>query len=333
MSTQQTQSNGVGAAPPKKPPQPAVASRMGLDKLVKGKQEQPRRVLLYGPEGIGKTTFGANAPSPIVLGAEDGTSQLDVTRFPKPEGWQDVLDAIRTLTTEKHEFKTLVVDTLDAIEPMLWSYLVARDHTAKNQLKDIEDYGYGKGYAKALDEWRVFLANLERLRAAKGMHIIFLAHSLIKPFKNPEGDDFDRYEMKLHTKAGGLLKEWCDAVLFANYETYAHKDEKTKRVRGVSTGARMVFTQRTAAYDAKNRYSLPEALPLSWSDFDAAATAGAVATPAALREEIERKAKEIGGELEKTILETMAKAGDDTQRLALINNRANAKLAEKGTEN
>ena len=156
MSTQpQTQQVKLNGAPLRPQPQQQALSlpkRMTLDKLVKGKLQTPRRVMLYGPEGIGKTTFGAGAPSPIFFAAEAGTAQLDVVRFPKPEGWADVLDAVRTLTTEAHDFKTLVFDTMDAIEPLLWAYMCKRDSNPKRTLRDVEDYGFGKGYEKALDD-------------------------------------------------------------------------------------------------------------------------------------------------------------------------------------
>ncbi|MGH8523791.1 MAG: ATP-binding protein, partial [Gammaproteobacteria bacterium] len=232
---------------------------------MKGKQAQPLRIVLHGTEGVGKTTFAASAPSPIFIGAEDGTSQLDVVRFQSPETWQEILDAVRELETAKHEYKTLVLDTVDWAEPMLWEHICKRDGFA-----NVEAYGYGKGYQAALDEWRVFLGALERMRKARGMHIILVAHSWIKPFKNPEGEDFDRYELKLNPKASGKIKEWADAVLFANHETFATEDKKTKRIKGVSTGARLLYTQRTAAFDAKNRHSLPESLPLSWEEFEQA---------------------------------------------------------------
>lgn len=299
-------------------------SRMTLGAVVKGRIEQPIRAMVYGPEGVGKSTFGANAPSPIFLGAEDGTAQLDVERFPSPESWPEIHDAVRTLTMEQHKYQTLVVDTLDWAEPMLWDFICKRDQKA-----NIEEYGFGKGYAAALDEWRVFVAALERLRKAKGTHIVLVAHSWVKPFKNPEGDDFDRYELKLHPKAGGLLKEWCDAVLFANYETVATKDKRTKRVRGVDTGMRLIHTERRAAFDAKNRYSLPESLPLSWPDFEAAVKAHAPADPAALTSEIQRKAKLLGEPHEKTALEAIKRAAGDAEKLALMNNWVNARLAEK----
>lgn len=297
---------------------------MRLENVVAGKLHKPLVVVCYGPEGVGKSSFGAGAPKPIFLGAEDGTAQLDVKRFPAPERWGDIREAVRVLTADAHDYQTLVVDTLDWVEPMLWSHICERD----GQL-NIEAYGYGKGYQVAFDEWRILLADLERMIKAKSMNVVLLAHSQIRPFKNPAGEDFDRYELKVHAKAAGLIKEWAEAVLFANWETFAKQDARTKRFKGVSTDARFVYTERKAAYDAKNRYSLPEEIPLGWSDFEAAVQAGAVAPAADLRAEIERKAKELGGELEAKILETIAKAGDDANALALINNRVNARLAEK----
>lgn len=306
---------------------PAAPSRMTLRNLVVGRQTRPLRVLMMGVEGIGKSTFGADAPAPIFLGAEDGTAHLDVTRFPMPTTWAEVLDAVRTLTDEEHSFRTLVVDTLDWAEPLLWAHICKRDSQP-----NIEAYGYGKGYQAAIDEWRSFLAALERLRERRGLHVVLLAHSWIKSFKNPEGDDYDRWELKLHAKAGGLLKEWCDAVLFANYETFAEKDAKTKRVKGISTGARLIYTNRTAAYDAKNRFSLPESLPLNWEDFFAAVQAHQPADPAVLEKAIVEKAKKLGGDIEKFSAEWLAKHAGDAAELAKLNDRLNAKLAERQQE-
>jgi hypothetical protein len=129
-------------------------------------------------------------------------------------------------------------------------------------VKNIEDVGFGKGYNAALDRWRDMLSRLDTLRDRRGMNVILLAHSWIKTFRNPEGDDFDRYELKLHAKTSGLIKEWSDAVLFAAYETLTATD-KSKRTRGISTGARIVHTERRAAFDAKNRFELPAELPAS----------------------------------------------------------------------
>jgi hypothetical protein len=281
------------------------------------------RVLLYGVEGVGKSTFAANAPNPVFLAAEDGTAQLDVARFPEPETWADVFDALDELTRSQHDFRSLVIDTLDWLEPICWASVVQRGGP---KIKSIEDYGFGKGYTAALDEWRLFLAALERLRNARGMHVVMLAHSWIKTFKNPEDDDYDRYEMKLHAKAGGMLKEWCDAVLFARYETFTTKDDKTKRVRGVSSGARVVHTQRTAAWDAKNRYDLPETLPLEWSAFHEASQARRPLETGVLRARIQGLLQHAGDELKTKVEDTVAKAGDDAAQLARIADRLAARI-------
>lgn len=304
-----------------KPPTPTT--RMRLDALVKGRQVRPSRTLLYGVEGVGKSTFGASAPSPIFIGAEDGTSHLDTVRFPMPTKWTEVLEAIRTLTKEDHAFQTLVIDTLDWLEPLLWSHICERDG-----VPNIEAYGFAKGYIAALDEWRIFLSALERLRDARGMHVILLAHSWIKPFKNPEGNDFDRYELKLHAKAGGLLKEWSDVVLFANYETFAEKDKATKRVKGVSTGQRLIYTTRTAAYDAKNRYDLPEQMALDWGEFWAAVQAHRPADPKALEAAIRTNADLLDSTLKAKVLEAITRAGGDAVKLAQLNTYTNTKVAE-----
>jgi hypothetical protein len=320
----------MNAPAPQRTTKPAPAprvSRMRLDSVVKGKLQKPISVVGYGPEGVGKSSFAAGAPKPIFVGGEDGTAQLDVVRFPSPQTWEDVLDTPRVLLQEAHDYQTVVYDTLDWIEPLIWQHCCDRDG-----FPNIEAYGYGKGYQAALDEWRRFLAALEQLMHTKHMNVVLLAHSWIRPFKNPAGEDFDRYELKFNAKAAGLVKEWAEAVLFMNWETFAKKDERTKRVKGVSTGARMIYTERKAAYDAKNRYSLPEELPLSWADFEAAIQAGAVAPAADLRAEILRKAAQLGGELEAKIVATLEKAGDDAASLATINNRVNARLAEKGDQ-
>ncbi len=249
-------------------PKPTPPKLFTLADVTSGKRQQPYRLLLSGTEGIGKSTFGAGAPSPLFLGAEDGTDHLDVKRLPTPQAWADVFRSVGLLQAESHDFKTLVVDTVDWLEPMLWEFICARDKKT-----DIEAYGFGKGYSAALDEWRKLLRALEGLRV-KGMSVVLLAHTHLRTFKNPLGEDFDRYELKLNLKAGGLLKEWCDAVLFANYETFAVKAQNATKAKGVSSGARYIYTERTAAYDAKNRYSLPAQLALSWSEFDTAARAG-----------------------------------------------------------
>ncbi len=184
--------------------------------------------------------------------------------------------------------------------------------------------GFGKGYAAALDEWRKFLAQLERLRA-KGMHVVLLAHTHLKTFKNPLGEDFDRYELKLNLKAGGLLKEWCDAVLFANYETFAVKASGTTKAKGVSSGARYIYTERTAGYDAKNRYALPAQMALSWAEFESAARAGA--SPSVLLESINAGLSLLDAAEKTKVTAAIGRAGNDTTKLAQLLNYIAVKLS------
>lgn len=309
------------------PPPPAATSKMSLGSLVKGRLlDRPYRITLYAGEGLGKTTFASKAPSPIFIATEDGTGHLDVVRFPKPERWQDILDAVRVLTDEKHDHKTLVIDTLDHAEPLLWKHICER--TGKDSIEEVGG-GYGKGFQAALDGWRDLLKAIEQLQAKTGMHVVMIAHSQIKTFKSPDQADFDRYTMKLNEKAAGLIKEWSEAVFFANHETVTHEDKRTKRVRGIDTGARLIHTQRRAAWDAKTRYPLPETLPLDWDEFDAAVKAQRPADPAVLTEEIQRKAKELGGKLEEQTLKAIERAKGDAVKLTQLNDWANAKLEER----
>lgn len=296
---------------------------MALAKVVKGKLAKPARVLVYGIEGVGKSSFAAAAPVPIFLGAEDGTSELDVARFPEPRNWQDALDAIAELTTSEHPYKTLVIDTLDWLEPMCWAHVCfGKKDKAGKKIESIEDFGYGKGYTVALDAWRHLLIALERLRAERGMSIILIAHSWIKSFKNPAGEDYDRHEMKLHAKAGGLLREWCDAVLFATHEVLTY--ESNGRVKGISNGARVLHTERCAAWDAKNRYDLPDKLALDWDAFAEAIVAHRPADPAALKLRIAELLEHIDASKKARVEADLKQAGDDAAALARIANKLSA---------
>ncbi len=237
-------------------------SKMTLQAVTSGRIKSPIKTAIYGPAGVGNSTFAAGAPGAIFLPVEEGTNAIDCARFPMPETFNDVLDAIGTLATGEHKYKTLVIDTLDALEALIWQHVCA---AGKKQ--SIEDFGYGKGYVAALEQWRIFLSRLEGLRKARSMSIVLVAHSQIRKFQNPEGADFDRYELKLAGKgASGLVTEWSDCLLFACYETVAAVD-KNERTRGVTTGKRIARTVHGAAYEAKNRYSLPDPMDLEWGAY------------------------------------------------------------------
>lgn len=215
----------------------------------------PLRVVVYGPGGIGKSTLAASAPSPIFVAAEDGLENIDAQAIePYPKTWEEVLSALGFIGTLKNE--TVAVDSLDWLEPLVWDYVCR-----KAKKPDIESFGYGKGYVAALDQWRVFLAELNKLRALD-KHIILIAHAARKPFKNPIGDDYEHWTMKLHEKASGLIVEWCDVVGYCCEDIAT--EETSGRIKAQSTGRRIIRTQPHPAYLAKTRFEIPARLPLSW---------------------------------------------------------------------
>lgn len=234
----------------------------------------PPRVVVHGDGGVGKSTFAAGAYNPIFLPFEDGLSGLEVDAFPLLRSYQESVDALAALASEQHSYGTVVVDSLDWLEPLVWDK-VARD----NGKKSIEDIPYGKGYAEALPMWRTFLDGLNHLREQRGMAVILIAHSQIKRFEAPDSEPFDRYEIKLHRGASAMVREWADIIGFAHHETAIKKDSNgfTTRARGVATGRRLLRVVETPACVAKNRYSLPEVIPLSWDALLGAMTPAAEA--------------------------------------------------------
>jgi hypothetical protein len=234
----------------------------------------PPRVVIHGDGGVGKSTFAASAFKPIFLPFEDGLDGIEVDAFPRLASYQDAIDAIASLASGQHDFGTAVVDSLDWLEPLVWAE-VARG-AGKNSIEDIP---YGKGYAEALPLWRKLLDGLNYLRETRGMAVILIAHSQIKRFEAPDSEPFDRYEIKLHKGANAMVREWADVIGFAHHETAIKKDSNgfTTRARGVATGRRMLRVAETPACVAKNRYSLPDVLPLSWDALLGAMTPAAQA--------------------------------------------------------
>jgi hypothetical protein len=312
-------------------PAPAAprAKRMTLDAITTGDHNKPWRLVVYGPEGVGKTGLAASAPDPVFLCAEQGLEAYPhAKRFPAPNDWTDALDAVESLILAPSPYKTLAIDTMDWLEPMVWAHVCRA--AGVNSIEDVGG-GWSKGYTKALEHWRVLVSLLERLQDTRKMNAILLAHSQIKHFNDPESEGYDRYTLKMHDKASALFREWASCVLFANYQTFAKTDAKTKRTRGVSLSARMLYTERTAAYDAKNHYNLPPEIPLNWEDLEAAVRAGQPAKPDELVTAITEKLATLGDEsLSKQVSETMAKAPGNAAWLAKINDRLNARLAAKG---
>ena len=236
------------------------------------------RILIHGVAGVGKTTFAAGAEHPVVVPTEDGLGALDVDHFPLARSFDDVMQALAALYTEPHDFRTVIVDSVDWLEPLVW-----KQACVENRWGSIEEPGYGKGYVAALDLWRQYLDGLNALRDERGMTVVQIAHTDIKRFDSPEHEPYDRYVIKLHARASALLQEHSDVVLFANYRISTVKSDVgfNKKVnRALGTGERVVHTAERPAFLAKNRYGLPETLPLDWQAFAAAMPQLAPAAPA-----------------------------------------------------
>jgi len=302
-------------------------ARMSLANIRSGRVSRPDRIILAGTEGVGKSTFAAGAPSPIFIAAEDGIGHLDVSSFPEPETIADVYEAIRVLRHDKHDHKTVVIDTVDWLEPLVWDEVCKR-----NSWKNIEEPGYGKGFTIALDEWRKLIADLDALRAERGMEVILIAHTAIKVFNNPSGPDFSRYELNVNRQSAALLKQWADAVLFACYEEMVKKDKGEMKGKGVSTGHRVIHTVRRAAWDAKNRHYLPEVLPLNYADYAAARAAEAPQSFEALSIEFDVLLSELKPDkaLKDKIVGFVGER-TDTRKLAQACDRLRALIEEKAS--
>jgi len=233
-----------------------------LKSILKNTAMAAPRVMVYGVEGIGKSTFGAGAPNPVYILTEDGLGSLNVDHFPLATSFQDVMDAISTLYKDNHAFETVVIDSLDWLEAIIQREI--------EQKYDAKDLAYGKGALIAAERWREILDGLNALRNDKGMIVILIAHTTIKRFDSPEVEPYDRYQPKLQERSNAVVREWSDAVLFANYKTIVKKDDvgfNQTNNRGISTGERLLFTSERPAYMAKNRYNMPESIPLSWDAF------------------------------------------------------------------
>lgn len=242
------------------------APRMTLAAIKEIEESKCEKIILYGSEGWGKTTWAAGAEKPIFLSTEGGLKSVTgVLAFPEAKKWEDLLEAVNTLRVESHEFKTLVVDTADWTEQLCHAYICERD--CKDSLID---YGYNHGPHIAFDEWKKLINMLDHLQTEKEMHVIFLAHADVKTFKNPLGEDYDRYQMKMHSYISKLLTEWADCVLFGTYNVSVavkrnRKGEAVGKAKAYGSDERIIHATHNAAWDAKNRYhiSSPIAAPIN----------------------------------------------------------------------
>lgn len=232
-----------------------------LNSIVTGPRILPPRVLLYGTNGIGKNTWAAGAPSPIVIQTEQGSDELGMARFPLATDYATVIAQIGALYSDPHDFGTVVLDSADWLEQLIWKQVCIDNGNAVNIAKACG--GYGNGYLAACLKWREILDGLKALREHRGMCVILLAHHEVKVYNAPDTDPYDRYIPRLHKYAMAMLAEWVDALLFAGYRVHT-KTVETRAgdvSKGIGTGERVLHTQERPSHLAKNRYGLSEPMP------------------------------------------------------------------------
>ena len=243
-----------------------------LSCVERGRTPMPPRILVYGVEGVGKSTFASQSPKPVFVQTEDGLGQIDCHRFPLAASFKEVHRSLIALYTDEHAYETIVIDSLDWLER-----LIHADVCQKQGVENIEAIGYAKGYSFALTQWREVLTGLDALRNKRAMTVVLIAHSKIERFEDPESLSYDRFVPRLHKHAAAMVVEWADAVLFATRRFRVQsEDAGFNRKRGIAApvgkggGDRVLRCTGGPTAVAKNRFSLPDELPLSWSAFEAA---------------------------------------------------------------
>lgn len=215
------------------------------------------KIVIYGIEGVGKSTLSAMFPQALYIDTEGSTKALDVARFEPPKDWPGILEMIQYVIDHPDTCKTLVLDTADWTEKLAIDWLCR-----KNRWNSIESPGYGKGYTLVAEEFARLLNLLDKV-VEKGIHVVVIAHAQLRKVELPdEMGAFDKYELKTSKKVAPLIKEWADMVLFCNYKTTVVNVDGKNKAKG---GQRVMYATHTPHWDAKNRFGLPDEMPLEYS--------------------------------------------------------------------
>ena len=231
-----------------------------LSSLRRVKAIYPPIMVAYGVHGVGKTTFGIEWPDPVFVQCEEGTpggpSEPSLISTNKVTTFSGILDLIGELLTDPHEFKTFVVDSLDAMEPWVWKHVCE-----ENKWDSVESPGYGKGYLFVDDAWRDFLNGCRALTRS-GIAVVLIAHSLDVKFNDPILGEYGKYIIKIHKRASALVQESADIVGFFNYRASIKTEDKgfKKINRAVGGGDRQIHFEERSTFLAKNRYQMPETI-------------------------------------------------------------------------
>jgi hypothetical protein len=226
----------------------------------------PPRVLVHGQEGVGKTTLAAKFPHAVFLQTEDGTpAGLKLSTFGLLSSYADVREALAALGNEKHDYRTIVIDSVDKLEGLIWA-----DVCSTNKWSSIEAAGYGKGYVVADGWWRDLLAALDWLRRERDMAIVLLAHSAVETVNDPRAPAYTSYQLRVHKRARGLIQDEMDAIAFLAADVHVVTEEagfNKKRSRAEGGATRWLHFEGRPAFVAKSRFELPARILCS-KDFD-----------------------------------------------------------------
>ncbi len=224
----------------------------------------PPRLVIHGKGGSGKTTLGASVPACIFMPIEEGLGVLDVPHFDRPTTYAEVMNQLAQLYNDDHPYKSIIIDSVDKLEPLIWEHACTVNSTDKKTYEHIEDFGYGKGYTYSDPHWIEFFKRLDLLRRKK-MTIVILSHNEVKTVVDPKIGPYDSVSPKLHKRANALMYEWADLVGYLAIER-SQLDQEGARGQKMQTsqslGTRILHLEDTGGFEAKNRYRLPKQIEI-----------------------------------------------------------------------
>lgn len=298
--------------------------------VISGKIEKAKKVVLYGAEGIGKSSLAAQFPSPIFIDTEGSTTELTVDRLKKPSSWTELNQQVDWVKAQAGRYKTLVIDTVDWAERLTIEFVTSRANKTS-----ITNFGYGEGFIQLEEEYGKFLNRLQDL-VDFGIHVVLTAHAKITKFEQPdEMGAYDRYELKLGNKTtaktAALTKEWADMVLFMNYKTFSvATDEKGKKHKGQG-GVRTIYANHHPAWDAKNRHGLPDEFPMDYANIAHIFNAAPVQQPTEVIETWSSRPPETPVQ-QQTPIQTTPPPSEQVQQTTSQNNWEPAPVSTTATE-
>jgi AAA domain len=235
-------------------------------KIVQQPKPMPPRIVVTGPPGIGKSTLAAQISRCVMLDADKGADELrNVSRIPLPKTWQDTIALIRDVAASPGDMRAFAIDTVDPLEDLAETFVVERENAKGSKMTSIGDFGFGAGYEALATEWRLFLAELDQVRA-KGVIVLLLGHTMVRTAQDPTLGEYDEYTAQLQKKTWAATLRWADLVGFANFDAARLEKEK----RAIVTENRVLHTQRGTGFMAKNRYGMPVKIPFTWGAIEAA---------------------------------------------------------------